>query len=581
MHKASRVNQANISITATRWCNRRCTHCYIDPTELGNPAQMEESVFRRVFDSVAQLVALDTGLEEVEWELIGGEITQLPIEYWERNLPYALTRCREFNEGFKTPGSINVLTNLIFSNEKKRCEYVDLFNRYGHWPEMAIYTSWEPDTNRFGKNMKLMGAWSDTVRSINAKQKILDVILTKTTVAMGPDYLLETFLPLGITDFSIKMISPYGSGRTFWQPNMVSFKDMSDYLCRLFDIAPPGITFTPADEMSGAVFRGTSYQCIGNFRYDLAVEPDGLTTFNANQTTSEAALGERKIYVGDEDWAYRVLADNTSELDNKLSKYHSYCFQCEFHSACAGGWYHYRTADPADVRPWDTGDCPGYKKLWSKVKARHGAFDPVEARHLSEMKLLVANAKASDTLRVAHNETSEGAETFAEWLKISKGGNVTILEPVVYHKPLIERLWAYQSVGTSTRVSGEIFSSLSHSEQRVFIEHLVYSDLPSVDLEAGVVWRWVDAMADDPLADLLRRTEISLEGRDVSHTDVILAGHNTELVRWVLQYGRSSDLVLDAKDVHPLVSHLANHLHLESLARARIERRRPRVPMST
>lgn len=73
VHKASRVNQANISITATRWCNRRCTHCYIDPAELGNPTQMDEAVFRSVFDSVAQLVALDTGLQEVEWELIGGD----------------------------------------------------------------------------------------------------------------------------------------------------------------------------------------------------------------------------------------------------------------------------------------------------------------------------------------------------------------------------------------------------------------------------------------------------------------------------------------------------------------------------
>lgn len=89
--------------------------------------------------------------------------------------------------------------------------------------------------------------------------------------------------------------------------------------------------------MSSAVFRGTSYQCIGNFRYDLAIEPDGLTTFNANQTTDEASLGAGLIYLDDPDWKWKVLSDNTQELDNKLSAYHDYCFQCEFHSHCAGG----------------------------------------------------------------------------------------------------------------------------------------------------------------------------------------------------------------------------------------------------
>ncbi|OOW06844.1 radical SAM protein [Pseudomonas sp. MF6394] len=574
MHKASRVNQANISITATRWCNRRCTHCYIDPAELGNPAQMDEAVFRSVFDSVAQLVALDTGLEEVEWELIGGEITKLPVAYWERNLPYALNKCREFNAGFKTPGSINVLTNLIFANDKHRSEYVDLFNTYGHWPEMAIYTSWEPDTNRFGKNMKLMGPWAETVRAIKAKQKILDVILTKATVAMGPDYLLETFLPLGITDFSIKMISPYGSGRAFWQPNMVSFKEMSDYLCRLFEIAPPGITFTPADEMSGAVFRGTSYQCIGNFRYDLAVEPDGLTTFNANQTTAEAALGERKIYVGDDDWAYRVLADNTQELDNKLSKYHSYCFQCEFHSACAGGWYHYRVADPADVRPWDEGDCPGYKQLWTKVKDRHGTFDPVQARHISEMQSMMMSAKAQLPSDVLHDEAVEVAETFSNWLKQTRGAKVNVRASSSFDKPLIQRLWAYQGVGTATMIQHTEIHMLAATEQRVLFEHVVYQDLPTVSIPSEALWSWVDTNAGDPLADLLARAEIDLKSSGLSHTDILVAGHNTELVRWVLRYPRLSQSGDSDNERHPLVQQLAQHLQLEARAKDRIEKRR-------
>ncbi|WP_230678120.1 hypothetical protein [Pseudomonas putida] len=180
---------------------------------MANPVEMEEGVFRGIFDRVRDLVALDRGLEEVEWEIIGGEITKMPVEFWRRNLPFALEQCRDFNAQLKTPGSVNVLSNLIFSDQRRRADYIDLFNQYGDWPEMCVYTSWEPETNRFGKRDKLMPAWRETVSALKVRQKILDVILTKTTVELGPDYLLEQFLPLGVTDFSIKMISPYGSGK--------------------------------------------------------------------------------------------------------------------------------------------------------------------------------------------------------------------------------------------------------------------------------------------------------------------------------------------------------------------------------
>lgn len=561
MHKARRLNQANVSITATRWCNRRCTHCYIDPIELANPAAMSSEIFRAVFDRMRDLVALDKGLEEIEWELIGGEITKLPVEYWRENLPYALEQCRSFNRTLKTPGSINVLSNLIFPNERKREDYLALFNQYGDWPEMCLYTSWEPETNRFGKNMKLFDAWRETVKGATGKQKILDVILTKTTVDMGPEYLLETFLPLGITDFSIKMISPYGSGRTFWQPNMVEFKRMSDYLCRLFDIAPKGITFTPADEMSGAVFRGTSYQCIGNFRYDLSIEPDGLTTFNANQTTGEASLGDGLIYINDPDWHWRVLGDNTTELDNKLSRYHDYCFQCEFHSYCAGGWYHYRIAEPADVRAWDSGDCPGFKQLWTKVKEKHGAYDRANDVHREALQQIAADAKAVP--RAAVTEAGAGGVRFYKWLKSLAGNAVVLSEAAAFGKPLVERVWAYQAVGIHVSIPKAVFDSLEPSAQRSVVEHLVFDDFFLVSMGSAVVWSWVDANPSDPLASLIATSEKSLATTGAFGSALITAQHNSELLRWALLNGRNEMPDSASPDTHPVVSEAVIHLDQE------------------
>lgn len=572
MHKERRLNQANVSITATRWCNRRCTHCYIDPKELANRAFMAPEVFRSVFDRMRELVALDKGLDEVEWELIGGEITSLPVEYWQENLPYALQQCRSFNRMLKTPGSINVLSNLIFSDERKREDYLALFNKYGDWPEMALYTSWEPDTNRFGKNMALFDAWKETVKAAKVQEKILDVILTKTTVALGPEYLLETFLPLGVTDFSIKMISPYGSGRSFWQPNMVEFKAMSDYLCRLFDIAPEGISFTPADEMSSAVFRGTSYQCIGNFRYDLAIEVDGLTTFNANQTTAEASVGDGLIYLSDPDWSWRVLADNTVELDNKLSRYHDYCFQCEFHSSCAGGWYHYRIAEPADVRAWDSGDCPGYKQLWSKVKARHGAYDrPTDVHRQALLQLAESVRRPPRTEAVSEAEAK--GERFYKWLKACEQNSVVLASSMAFDKPLIERVWAYQAVGIPVSIPEAVFDDLDGREKRSVVEHLVFDDFHRVSMDKGVIWKWVAENPDDPLSRLLDQAGKACESQGFYGQSLVTADHNSELLRWVLANGRHDIATLDLADLHPAIAQAKSHIQQErSLAERLVAR---------
>lgn len=567
MHKQSRLNQANISITATRWCNRRCTHCYIDPSELANPVEMEEGVFRGIFDRVRELVTLDRGLEEIEWEIIGGEITKMPVEYWRRNLPFALEQCRDFNKQLKTPGSVNVLSNLIFSDQRRRADYIDLFNQYGDWPEMCVYTSWEPETNRFGKRDKLMPAWRETVSALKVRQKILDVILTKTTVDLGPDYLLEQFLPLGITDFSIKMISPYGSGKAFWQPNMISFAQMSEYLCRLFEIAPKGITFTPADEMSSALFRGTSYQCIGNFRYDLAVEPDGLTSFNASQTTAEAALGDTRIFIDDPDWAFKVLADNTSELDNKLSRYHEYCFQCEYHSYCAGGWYHYRIAEPEDVRAWDSTECPGYKRLWSKVKDRFGEFDTRMSTHQEAMRAILEAPPAGDAERNGHDELAGVGAPFYAWLKQVEGGRVALNPAADLAKPLMERIWAYQSVGATVDLGSDDFVFLPSDLQRLIIEHLVYGDTPALRLDPAAVWIWVNANAEDKLAAIVEETSRLVQGMQVKGKDLILAGHNTELLRWVLT-NPSPAATPPAEQPEPEISLVAMQLRREASLRS-------------
>lgn len=115
---------------------------------------------------------------------------------------------------------------------------------------------------------------------------------------------------------------------------------------------------------------------------------------------------------------------------------------------------------------------------------------------------------------------------------------------------------------------------LTATEQRVLFEHLVYQDLSAVSVPSEALWSWVDANGGDPLADLLARAEVDLESSGLCHTDILVAGHNTELVRWVLKYPRLSHSGESNNERHPLVQQLAHHLQLEARAKDRIARRR-------
>jgi radical SAM protein with 4Fe4S-binding SPASM domain len=104
------------------------------------------------------------------------------------------------------------------------------------------------------------------------------------------------------------------------------------------------------------------------FLYDLAIEPDGNCTFNANQTGEEASLGSRTINVQDPLWAAKVMYENKREENNKLSLEHPKCDQCEYMRYCNAGWYHYKIHDQGVIRQYDREDCSGYKLMWDVQK---------------------------------------------------------------------------------------------------------------------------------------------------------------------------------------------------------------------
>lgn len=509
------VNQANISITTNRSCTLRCKHCYIEPELFLSKERMSKALFREVFDKVETLLEKDTGLEEIEWEVIGGETTMMPFEWWQEMLPYALDRVAQINKRIKVPGALNFLTNLIYSDQR----YTALFNLYGDHPCFNLYTSWEPDTDRFGKRNQLFERFKKTLAEINTK-KTLDVILTKEVVRLGPQYILDTFIPLGITDFSIKQLSPFGSGKAFFSQSMIDFKLMSEFLLDFSRLKPEGISFTPEEEMMSSLYNGTSYQCNGNFRYDISVEPSGECTFNANQTGSEAVVSNYPLFIDDEYWAERAIFENSRELNNKLTASHSACKECKYLRYCNGGWYHYKTAAKELIAPYEKEECAGFSLLWSSVDKKMGRADLFLGRSVHRY-LQNIRKEHKPLTPVCERKLAAGYYDYFQSLESVQSVLISDQQPV-WGKDLEARIWFYDALGIQVHFDSSIVDELPES----VLVHLLCGDYLSVFLDGRAVQQWLEGHIFTDLARKVRRIKALLpkknEAFQRSHTDLIL-----------------------------------------------------------
>lgn len=430
----------------------------------------------------------DKRLKNVEWEVIGGETTMMPFEFWQEMLPYTLKRIEEINKLCEKKGSLNFLTNLIYRDKR----YTDLFNEYGHHELFCLYTSWEPDTNRFGNKNKLLPRFKETLQSISASEKILDIILTKTVCDMNPEDIIDEFGSLGITDYSIKQLSPYGSGKQFFKDHMVPFDKMSDFLERFHRATNRGSsTYTPLEEMYGALSGGTAFQCNGNFKYDLSIEPDGLTHFNANQTMSDMVGGFKSIYIDDPNWATRVLFENSIEETNKLTLKHKECIQCEYLRYCNAGWYHYKLLPSEEYRNLAISECSGFKRIWDISKEAGYYFDQTQRNHLQTVE-----KAQNDSLRIRNIILREmDISDYDVYIASIEGAeHIMMIDGIMFGKAPLQRMIAYESLGCTYTIPhiNLVTPNLD------MINHIVSGVLPSAEYDQSELWSVITANRCNP-----------------------------------------------------------------------------------
>ncbi len=553
------INQINVSITTNRTCTLRCDHCYIAPHLFDDKSQMKEETFRLIFDRVEELFELDNNLEEIEWEAIGGETTMMPFEWWDRQLPWSLDRIANINKRLKSPGSLNFLTNLVYKDPR----YTDLFNKYADHPAFCLYTSWEPDTNRFGKRNQLFNKFYKTLCSINAPQKILDIILTKDVIELGAEKILEMFVPAGITDFSMKMISPYGSGKSFFEPNMTDFESMTQFFRDMKRLKPNGVTFTPEEEMLSSLMRGTSFQCNGNFKYDLSIEPDGSCHFNANQTADEAALGFRILKIEDPKWAAKLCFENKTEENNKLSLSHPECDQCEFMSYCNAGWYHYKVASPELINPYRERECSGYKEFWKDTTNYLGnqVVNRSALIHRSEVRNELGRSKKSS--EVEFQPESSLPQVYNEYFRmIESASGVEIDDHIKFGKNILERIWFYDDLGIRVKIANEVMSTSTYIDK--IIEHYAYGNFNNLLIPDDFILSYIKSnrsVLSRRLSHALR--ELSGGYLGGLESDLIFDARNEELFRFSVKMIERKGLKVESASTHKYIIKLLENINLE------------------
>lgn len=561
------INQINVSITTNRTCTLQCTHCYIAPHLFKDKTQMTEEVYRSVFDKIEQLKSIDRNLHEIEWEVIGGETTMMPFEWWERQLPWTLDRIEQINKGLRIPGSLNFLTNLIYADKR----YTDLFNKYGDHPAFCLYTSWEPDTERFGKRNQLFKRFYDTLCSINAKQKILDIILTKEVIAIGAKRILDMFLPAGITDFSVKMISPYGSGKAFFEPNQPQFHEMTQFFKDMHRLKPAHITFTPQEEMLSSLMKGTSFQCNGNFKYDLSIEPDGVCHFNANQTADEAALGFRRIVIDDPDWAYKICFENKVEENNKLTLLHPECDQCEYLMHCNAGWYHYKVHDPKVIDRYREQDCSGYRLFWDFNKSLLGTQVNDRSRHIHQLTLRGLKLPPfPDQSAVPESAITKRYGDYFQAVKALKA--VQVDKANAFGKKLLERLWFYDDLGVHAHIEDHVL--FSSPDLDAIAEHILSQNMPCIHLTDAQIQRYLGGSSKlakrcHDFCGLWLHHQGLAVGSQVMSSDLIVDERHEEmfrsLIQWMARTGHSQPGLLANDNQNSYLNKLNEFLGLENL----------------
>lgn len=488
------IEMMSTTISTNLNCNMACKHCYIQPELLRIKEYIDEATYRRCVEVIIEAFHLDESVSYLHLDVLGGEATLMPYEFWERNLPWTLDRVSELNDaGIQT--EFTFCSNLMWRDER----YLELLRAHRHHPAMDIAISFEgPESGRFGRNMAIFPKFLKRIEALGDCNMLnLVLIMGQGMIDLGPQYIIDTFVKRGITDVTCDMVFPWGSGKAYFDQYQPQYADVARFIADLTDLGKPyGLTVDHLDDMQKSLRTLSRSQNTLNDAYEYHWDQKGNLSLNPNQTGTEALRPYVGLHAWDDNAPLKIIWGNSSELDNKLSYEHEFCRDCTYLQACNSGWYPHKDLEDSIVRKYmvptsqDGFSCPGFFELWER-EAKH-SFDAKgvtrygDERRVRKAKRLARAVGAGSAM--VESDYSRDYEGF--FYAVRDAVSVEVFDGELFGLTTRQRLWFYDRLGCLVTFSGGVDT---FEEASSIIAHAVAGNYHTIDVSADEVGRFCNA----------------------------------------------------------------------------------------
>lgn len=508
---------------------------------------MDEETFKLIYQRAREFFRLCGHVDALDIEVLGGEISRMPYEFWEKMLPFAIDQHEKFSDEFGIFTDLYWCTNMIIQDRR----YIDLFNEHKNTKWWAIYSSWEPDTGRFGKNDKLYPRFIKTAKEVE-KSKTLNLVPSKGLIATPFEKVIEVMTDGGFSDISSNMLFPYGSGEAFFNENQPTFEAVSDFYIHMSKEINkiPGLTASPWEEVVGSLVAGEGFNLNGNNVFDATIEPDGTVSMSSPMTGSQSLQPAKTLHVSDPLLALKLLFENSKAMHVRFNLEQKECDQCEFLRYCNGGYYYYKHLTEDVMSKYDQNDCSGYKKFWSWAaeELKDQRYCISEKNHNnSRLEIRARVIKEVELIEIKESEISSDYQSFFETFSglDYESSLIVIDRDRLFSLSVIERLWFYDSIGVKVKFDESIINSMSLDDAYRISRNIIAKNYKSISVHANFVWDFIESFPTGLLARRviesirLMSMNINVIGSNGTEPSVMPSGlvvdeRNDELFRFVL-----------------------------------------------
>ncbi len=496
------IEMMSTTISTNLNCNLACQHCYIQPELLRRKEYIDEATFRRAVEVIIEAFHLDQSVTYLHLDVLGGEATLMPFEFWQRNLPWVLGQIDEMNRiGIQT--EFTFCSNLMWKDDR----YLGLLREFKGHPAMDIAIPFEgPESGRFGRGMAILPKYLKRIEALGDCNMLnLVLVMGQGLIDLGPEYIIETFVKRGVTDATCDMIFPWGSGKAYFDRAQPQYQDVAEYISTLARLGKQyGLTVDHLDDMKKSLRTLSRSQNTLNDAYEFHWDQRGELSLNPNQTGTEALKPYINLNAHDANAALKVVWDNNSELDNKLSYEHDFCRDCQYLQACNSGWYPHKDLPPETVRSFmqssdDSFSCPGFFQLWESQASEN--FDPLGVSKYANVRRIKraqlrkqAVADNSAPLREADYTCD-----YEGYFEAVKGATRVLLEPIdMFGCTPRQRLWFYDRLQKQILLPD---GSLDGFDERYSIlAHHLAGNYHSIAFSDELVWAALRSGPTTPLS---------------------------------------------------------------------------------